>query len=105
MESQLHILTLVEKEKSFLPKVTLQIGLKDFLWLEFKHTILWMYVISDLSSEEIAGMFYKKALQKTNQKELKIGKVIKRIGYQLYVKWKSHDNYFNSWIDTQDIVI
>ena len=34
------------------------------------------YIISDLSGEEIVGMFYEKELQKTNKGEFKIGKVI-----------------------------
>ena len=29
-----------------------------------KNTVLWAYVISDLSGEEIFGMFYVKQLQK-----------------------------------------
>ena len=40
----------------------------------------------------------------TNQKEFKIEKVIKIKGGKLYVKWKSYDNSFNSWIDKKDLV-
>ena len=36
----------------------------------------WIYVSSDLNGEEIVGMFYKKELQKTNQNEFRIEKVI-----------------------------
>ena len=36
---------------------------------------------------------------KTNQKELRIEKVIRKNGDKLYVKWKGYDNSFNSWID------
>ena len=39
--------------------------------------------INDLNGEEITRIFYKKALQKANQKESRIGK-----GNKLYVKWK-----------------
>ena len=42
--------------------------------------VLWTYVISDLIVEEIAGSFYEKELQKANQKEFRIEKVIKRKG-------------------------
>ena len=35
-------------------------------------------VISDLNGEEIIDSFYEKELQKTNQKEFRIEKVIKR---------------------------
>ena len=36
-------------------------------------------VISDLNGEEIVGNFYEKELQKSNQNEFRIEKVIKRI--------------------------
>ena len=38
--------------------------------------------------EEIIGTFYEKELQKTNQKEFKVEKVIKKKGDKLYAKWK-----------------
>ena len=38
-------------------------------------------------------------MQKIDQQELRIEKVIKRKGDKLYVKWKVYDNSFNSWID------
>ena len=41
---------------------------------------------------------YENELQKANQKEFRIEKVIKRKGDKLYVKWKSYDSSFNSWI-------
>ena len=40
------------------------------------NTIPWTYVINDLNDEEIIGTFYEKELQKTNQEELRIEKVI-----------------------------
>ena len=48
--------------------------------------------------------FYENELQKTNQKEFRIEKVLKKKGDNLYVKWKGYDNSFNSWIDKKDIV-
>ena len=42
-----------------------------------KNTVSWTYVISDLKGKEIAGTFCKKGLQKTNQKEFRVEKVIK----------------------------
>ena len=48
----------------------------------------WTYVINDLNGEEIVGTFYEEELQKTNQKELRIEKAVKRKGNKLYVKWK-----------------
>ena len=61
-------------------------------------------MISDLNGEEIVGSFYEKELQKTNQKEFRIEKVIKRKGNKLYVKWKGYGNYFNTWIDKKDLI-
>ena len=86
-------------------KDTHQIGLKKFLLLKkVKNTVSWTYVINDLHGEEIIGTFYEKQLQKTNQQEFRIEKVIKRKGDKLYVKWKGYDNSFNSWIDKKDLV-
>ena len=48
---------------------------------------------------EITGRFYEKELQKTNQKEFRLEKAIKRKGNKLYVQWKDYNNSFNSWID------
>ena len=89
----------------FLQKVTYQIGHK-FLWLKkIKNMVLrYTYIINDLNGEEIVGTFYENELQKTNQKEFRIVNVIKRKGDKLYVKWKGHNNSFNSWIDKNDIV-
>ena len=50
-------------------------------------------------------MFYGKELQRTNQREFRVEKVIERKYDKLYVKWKGCDNSFNSWIDKKDIVI
>ena len=49
------------------------------------------YFISDfkgIKGEEIVGTLHEKELQKTNQKEFKIEKLIKRKGDKLYYKWK-----------------
>ena len=46
----------------------------------------------------------KKKIQKTNQQEFRIEKVIKKKGDNLYVQWKGYDNSFNSWIDKKDLV-
>ena len=51
-----------------------------------KNTVPWTYVISDLNGKEITGTFYEKELKKTNQKELRIEKVIERKGDKLYTK-------------------
>ena len=69
-----------------------------------KITVSWTYVNNDLNSEEIIGTIYEKELQKTNQEEFRIKKVIQRKGDKLYVKWKGYNNLFNSWIDKKDLV-
>ena len=53
---------------------------------------------------KIAGTFYKKELQKTNQKYFRVEKVIKRKGNKLHVKWKDYDSSFDSWIDKKYII-
>ena len=75
-----------------------------FIVNEIKNTVPWTYTISDLNGEKVIGKFYEKELQKTNQKEFRIEKVLKRKGDRLYVKWKRYDNSFNSWINKKDIV-
>ena len=59
--------------------------------------------INDLNGEEIIETFNEKELQKTNKKEFRIEKIIKRKGGQLFVKWKGYDNSFNSRINKKDI--
>ena len=75
-----------------------------FMIKKVKNTISWTNIISDLKREEIFGTFYENELQKANQKEIRIEKVIKRKGNKLYVKWKDYDSSFNSWIDKKDVV-
>ena len=75
-----------------------------FIITKIKDTVLWTYAISDLNVEPITESFYEKELQKTNQKEFRIEKVLKRKGDKLYVKWKGYDNSFNSWINKKDLV-
>ena len=57
---------------------------------KFKNTVPWTYILADLNGQEIAlrkhFTFYEKELQKSNQKELRVEKVIKRKGDKLYVK-------------------
>ena len=74
-----------------------------FVIKKVKNTLPWSYIISDLKGKEIVRKFYKKESQKTNQKEFRVEKIIKRKGNKLYVKWKGYNNSFNSWIDGKDI--
>ena len=75
-----------------------------FVISKIKNTVPWPYVINDLNGEEITGSVYEKELQKTNHKEFRIEKVLKRKGDKLYVIWKGYDNRFNSWTDKKDLV-
>ena len=75
-----------------------------FVVKKIKSTVPWTYVISDLNGEEIIGSFYEKKLQKTNQKEFRIEKVLKTKGNKLYVKWKGYKNSFNNWINRKSLV-
>ena len=87
--------------KMYLLKDIHLVRMKKFLLLQ---KIILYLVISDLNGEEIVGSFYEKELQKTNQEEFRIEKVIKRKGNKLYVKWNGYNNYFNSWIDKKDLI-
>ena len=74
-------------------KALFQIGLKKFFSLKkVKNTVLWTYIISVLNGDEIVGAIYKKELQKANQIEFRVEKVIKEKGDKLYVKWKGCNN-------------
>ena len=75
-----------------------------FIIKKIKNTVPWAYVINDLNGGEIIGTFYENELQKTDPKEFRIEKVLKKKGDKLYVKWNGYDNSFNSWTDKKDIV-
>ena len=51
-----------------------------FVIKKIKNTVSWTYVVNDLNGEKIIGTFREKKLQKTNQEESKIEKVIKKKG-------------------------
>ena len=57
-----------------------------------------------LMMKNIIGTFSEKELQKIDQQEFGIEKVIKTKADKLYVKWKGYDNSFNSWIDKKDLL-
>ena len=63
-----------------------------FIISKIKNAVPWTYITNDLNGEEIIGTSYEKKLQKTNQREFTIEKVIKRKGDKLYVKWKGYNN-------------
>ena len=59
--------------KGFTPNFSEEV----FVISKIKNAAPWRYVINDLNGEEILGTFYEKELQKTNQKEFRIEKVIR----------------------------
>ena len=89
----------------FVKRYTSNCSEEVFVISKIKNTIPWTCVINDLNGEQITGAIYEKELQKTNQKEFRIEKVIKRKGDKLFLKRNDYDNSFNSWIDKRDLVI
>ena len=51
-----------------------------FIMKKIKNTVPWTYLIDDLNGEEITGTFYENELQKIDQQECRIEKVIKNKG-------------------------
>ena len=47
----------------------------------------------------------KENCKKINQTKFRVEKVIKKKGDKFYVKWKGYDNFFNSWINEEGIVL
>ena len=80
-------------------RVILLTDLKKF-FSKIKNTVPRNYVAKDL---KIVGTLYEKELQKPNQKEFRIERVIKKKENKLFVKWKGYENSFNSWIDESDL--
>ena len=62
---------------------------------------LWTHVINNINSEEIIGTSHEKGLQKT-QTKFRIEKVVRK--KILYVKCKSYNTSFNTWINEKDLV-
>ena len=75
----------ISKYETFLQNFTLQYGLKS--------------VVSELNAKEIARTFYRKEQQKTNEKDIRIEKIIKRNGDKICIKLKGDNNLLNSSID------
>ena len=77
---------------------------EGFVISKIKSTVPWTYVFNDLNGEEFIGTFFEKELRKTNKKEFRRKKLIKKKGNKLYVKWKENNNLFNNWIDKKDVI-
>ena len=65
-------------KKIFAKGYTLNWSEEVFVIKKTKNTVPWTYVINDLNGEEIIGTFYENELQRTNQQEFRIAKVIKK---------------------------
>ena len=93
----------ISKYKSIFAKGYTQNWSEVFVVSKIKNTVPQTYVISDLNGEPIAESFYEKELQKTNQNDFRIEKIINRKCDKLYVKCKGYNSSFNSWIDKKDL--
>ena len=51
-----------------------------FIISKIKNAVTWAYVISESNGEPITGIFCEKELQKTDQQEFRIEKIIERKG-------------------------
>ena len=76
----------ISKYKNIFAKDYVPNGSEDvFVIKKCKNIVLWTYVVNILNGENIAWTFYKKELQKTNQREHRVEKAIKRKDDKLYV--------------------
>ena len=57
-----------------------------------------------LTEKKLLERFIKKNCKKKKSQRVLSGKVIKRKGDKLYVKWKGYNSSFNRWIDKKDII-
>ena len=75
-----------------------------FVIREVKNTVPQTCAVNDINGDKINEKCYEKELQKTNQQEFRIEKVIKEKGDKFYVKWKGYDSLFISCIDKKDLI-
>ena len=60
-----------------------------FVTKQVKNTVSLTYVIEEVNGEEIVGTFYEKELQKVNQAEFRIEKVMKKKMMHYILKGKA----------------
>ena len=46
----------------------------------------WIHAISDFNRKEIVGTCYEKCLQKGNQKDFRVEKILMKRGNKIYIK-------------------
>lgn len=63
------------------------------------------YAIVDLAGEPIEGSFYEQELQKTNQDQYRIEKIVRKDNKnkRALVKWLGYPSKFNSWMSFEDL--
>ena len=64
-----------------------------------------MMMIRKKDNEENVGKFYGNELQKKNQTEFRIEKVITKKGHKLHFKLRGFDNSCINWTETKGIII
>ena len=72
---------------------------RGFVTIKAKNVVPWTYFIRDLNAEKTVRMLYQNELQKTNEIEVGVEKVIRRKGNKLHVTWKGLKNSVNKGID------
>ena len=93
----------ISKDKNIFAKGYVSNCLKKFSSLKkLKILCRGRMLLMILTEKKLLEHFYKNELLKTNQKEFRIEKVIKRKDDKLYVTWKGYNNSFNSWIDKKN---
>ena len=71
-------LTISKYKNIFTKGYTLNWSEEVFIISKIKNTVPWTYIINDLNGEEIIWTYYEKELQKTNQKEFRIKKYLRK---------------------------
>ena len=99
-----HIVTISKYKNVFAKDYVPNRSEKVFVIRKVQNIVFWTYVFRDLNGDKTVRTFYEKELQKTNQIEFRVKKVLKRKDNKLYVKWKGYNDLFNSWTDIKDIV-
>ena len=61
------------------------------------------YTIKDTLGEPVQGTFYEQDLQLSVQENFRIEWVLKKNKNQVFVKWKSYSDAFNSWVPLADL--
>ena len=93
MKKTLNLKLVISKYKNIFAKgYTLNQSKEVFLIKKVKNAVPWTFVISDLNGKEIVGTFQEKEFQKTNQREFRTEKVMKK-------------NVMSSMLNGQDTII